>query len=522
MKRILIVDDEMLVRIGFRSIVNWEDYGFTVVGDACNGFEALEKIRALKPDLIFTDIKMDQMNGLELMKACKSEYPHIKFIVLSGYNDFENVRQSMRLGALDYVFKLDVKPNQIIKLLSEIELEDPETNSNETSNKYAMRTSIIRRIISGELESEEAEKQFLQLYPNVNLKKFFRLITVSIDDYQLRHAQQRLSQSSILAIENILEEVFEQNVIICPLQADRTLLIWQNEDLEALAKLQMAYARAEEYIKRYLNESITSVMSDVQKSLSGLHTAYKQNEETLTYRYLLDPGRIHSYHNVKHEEWTESPVGMNMLEAALSTHNIDQISNVCSSTFSKITKRRGFPLQKLRVHLLDMLFAIKRVYPDIATWTDNDGHTLTELVQHSDRLITVRTGFEQALSVYSGVENKSQRPEIQQILKYIKEYPTEDIKVSRAAEITRLSESYFAHIFKREMGMSFVDWLNRYRIEQARKMLCYSDKRINEIAESVGIDNANYFSSLYKKITGRTPMQERRLAKQNCEEMAEN
>ena len=102
MKKVLIVDDELLVRMGFRSILDWESCGFTVVGDAENGEEALEKIRLLQPDLVFTDLKMDRMDGLELMSACMREYPAVKFIVLSSYNDFENVRQAMRCGALDY------------------------------------------------------------------------------------------------------------------------------------------------------------------------------------------------------------------------------------------------------------------------------------------------------------------------------------------------------------------------------------------------------------------------------------
>ena len=118
MKRVLIVDDELLVRMGFRSILDWESCGFTVVGDAENGEEALEKIRVLKPDLVFTDLKMDRMDGFELMNACMRDYPSVKFIVLSGYNDFENVRQAMRCGALDYVFKLDVTPEQLRKILS--------------------------------------------------------------------------------------------------------------------------------------------------------------------------------------------------------------------------------------------------------------------------------------------------------------------------------------------------------------------------------------------------------------------
>lgn len=125
MRKVLIVDDEVLIRMGFRSIIDWEACGYTVAGDAANGAEALEKIRLLRPQLVFTDLMMTPMDGFELMKRCGENFPEVRFIVLSSYNDFDKVRQAMRLGALDYVFKLDVKPDQLRKVLAEIKWDPP-------------------------------------------------------------------------------------------------------------------------------------------------------------------------------------------------------------------------------------------------------------------------------------------------------------------------------------------------------------------------------------------------------------
>jgi len=267
MKRVLIVDDELLVRMGFRSILDWESCGFTVVGEAADGEEALQKIGILKPDLVFTDLKMDRMDGFDLMRACAKEYPYVKFIVLSSYNDFENVRQAMRCGALDYVFKLDVKPDQMRRILSEIQWEESAAQTVSQSELRAMRASAARRAIVGEIAEKEIRKSFSSLYPALCWDAPFRLITVAIDNYELRegNAHQRLSQSVILEIENILEEVFADLAIICPLQA--------------------AYARAEEYVRRYLSNSITAVMSNEHDSLAALPQAHLENEETLSFRF---------------------------------------------------------------------------------------------------------------------------------------------------------------------------------------------------------------------------------------------
>ena len=521
MKRVLIVDDELLVRMGFRSILDWESCGFVVVGDAENGEEALEKIRVLQPDLVFTDLKMEHMDGFELMNACMRDYPSVKFIVLSSYNDFENVRQAMRCGALDYVFKLDVTPEQLRKTLSEIKWETPEPEPDGQSGRRAMRASAVRRAIVGEISPQEARESFARMIPDVRWEQPFRLITVAIDDYELRkgNAHQRLSQSTIVEIESICEEVFAEQAVVCPFQADRAMMIWQKENVEALGGLQTAYARAEEYVKRYLNHSVTAVISELHPNLKALPQAHLQNEETLSYRYLLDHGRIHGYHPVAQPESVMAPIDMSALDAALAARNAEQLMAVCEAAFSQMSKRRGYPLHKLRVNLLDMHFAIKRVYPAIATWTDENGYTLANLIQRSDRLSTVREGFTKAIAQCAGEkETRLLRPEIQMIIRYVHEHPTQELSVSGAAQLARLSESYFAHIFKREMGMSFVDWFNRERIERARKLLCQSDMRVNEIAASVGIDNANYFSILFKKLTGKTPMQVRDEAKKQNRE----
>lgn len=508
MKKVLIVDDELLVRMGFRSIIDWESIGFTVIGDAADGCEALEKIRLLHPDLVFTDLRMEHGDGFELMRACAREYPEIRFIVLSSYNDFENVRQAMRCGALDYVFKLDVTPDQLRKILSEIQWPKTEKENNTRSRHRAVCASIIRRAISGETAPEESRAQFEQIYPQIHWDEPFRLITVSIDDYELKKKKKYkdVSLNRIVEIENVLLEVVGEKVVVCPFREDRTLMIWQGNRDEELQQLQMAYVRGEAYVVRYLNESITAVMSNLQENMNFLTHAYAQNEETLMYRYQLERGRIYGYHTVKEEEVKNSPVNMDELERALSMRNAEKVMLICNTSFSQMMRRRGYPLEKLRVCLLDMLFAIKRIYPGVNDWMDADGHKLENLIQHSDRLGVVRDAFLEAVKICAE-ESPQYRPEIELIVGYVRENLNKEISVSQAAKMTRLSESYFAHVFKREMGMSFVDWVNRERIEQARKLLCQTDRRINEIAAEVGIDNANYFSVLFKKVTGQTPKQ---------------
>lgn len=115
--RVLIVDDEALVRVGLKSMINWESYGFELIGEASDGRIALEMAKNTPPDILITDLKMPVLDGLELIRRVKKDYPNCKVIVLSSYDDFSLVREAMKLGAADYLLKLEVEPAQLINTL---------------------------------------------------------------------------------------------------------------------------------------------------------------------------------------------------------------------------------------------------------------------------------------------------------------------------------------------------------------------------------------------------------------------
>ena len=110
MYKVLIVDDEILARAGIKALIDWEKYGFSVIGEASNGQIAFEKIKEMKPDIVITDIKMPVMNGIDLIRATKKISQEISFIVLSAYNDFEYVKEAMKEGAKDYILKIQMEP----------------------------------------------------------------------------------------------------------------------------------------------------------------------------------------------------------------------------------------------------------------------------------------------------------------------------------------------------------------------------------------------------------------------------
>ena len=119
----LIVEDDVFYRYEIRNFMDWEAYGFQVIGEAMNGKCALDCLKEEIPDLILTDISMPEMNGIELLKQVRECYPRIKCIVLSSYEYFNFVKDAMKLGASDYILKYDLKEQEIISILEKISSE---------------------------------------------------------------------------------------------------------------------------------------------------------------------------------------------------------------------------------------------------------------------------------------------------------------------------------------------------------------------------------------------------------------
>ena len=145
--KILVVDDEFIMRQGIKHMIDWEKEGFQVIGQASNGQEALEIIKENPPDIIISDIVMPQIDGIELTKFIQANYPQIQIIILSSFSDFEYVKSSFQYGAVDYILKPSLNPTELLKTLqkasSKIQnLTLPSKGTTNTSN-------ILNRLILG-------------------------------------------------------------------------------------------------------------------------------------------------------------------------------------------------------------------------------------------------------------------------------------------------------------------------------------------------------------------------------------
>src|SRR4051812_49147953 len=215
MYKVLLVDDERIITEGMSKVINWESIGTNLIGTARNGIEAYSIIEQQQPDIVISDIKMPGMNGLELVAKVHSVFPKIRFILLSGFSEFDFAKQAMQYGVKHYLLK-PCNENTIMDAVSEI-CEDLKQKQN--------REQFIQKM-KGTLESvlpyakEQLLKEFItNHYENKDLEHYQKLFNIDLNTPSVRLVLFQLEGNfefeHMFALKNITEHIFESYIVSC-------------------------------------------------------------------------------------------------------------------------------------------------------------------------------------------------------------------------------------------------------------------------------------------------------------------
>ena len=528
MRKIMVVDDEIFVRLGIKSILDWEKHGYSVVCEASDGLEAMERIEQYRPDIVLTDLMMDKMDGFELISRCKVKYPETKFVVLSSYNDFDNVRRAMKLGAEDYIFKLTVKPEEMLAVLDETsqKLSPPKEDAHDAllrKNIAAIKTRLIRVAVQQSyLSEQELAREFVSLKLDLDFTKPCTMLYLSVDDFFARQRSGAFPELSLLkfSMENVIQELISQSFRAETFGYDAG-------DMIALVNLRQGEGHGElrdpissviACIRRYLGVGVTAAMSRPFLGIGGIKNAFAESRELLAERFWSGGERFYWEKSPRAESAAQDGAqsrGYGELEVYLKNRKYPEVREYLSRTF-QLYEKTGKSAQQVRIELLEIYHRLRRFalssQMDFDALRDANGLTMYEAVTRYDLLSSISkslSGFLDQCEECRAGETGVFRREIAAVTQYVEENLDQELTVQAAAKIANMSESYFSHLFKSETGMSFVNYVNKVRIERAEELLRKTNKRISEVALAVGIDNPNYFSILFKKIMGRSPNESR-------------
>lgn len=483
MYTLLIVDDEEIEREGMAQFIPWDSYEIKVVSTARNGAEGLEKIAKFRPDLAIVDIKMPVMNGIEMIRQAKEQYPDMTFVVLSGYGDYEFTSQAMELGVRHYILK-PCDESKMIPVLNKAfaELEEAR-KKNARSEKletearllkpYA-REQLFRDLLLGKAQASSGARQLVD-----ELGGEQRMVLLL--DFRLKCGFDSLER---YVVGNMLGDLLPDGTLLMTTGVDRDVLVLA--DAMAESSVETAVQVLKKEFKRFETLPMLSSASRTG-TLAELSVLFRQAQELLQLNMdenepaLLRPSRNAALPETVNEIFD--------LEALRQTGSYEELLQELAFSFAKMEAKDYRPQQRQKLCELawKLLFEDKAAPEDsLPAWAD----ALTAAWNHPQPDARSREIF---LAIYENL------PEPEFSLQTI------------AQQRLFMSEDHLRRIFSQMTGNRFSAYLEHCRITQARRLLEFQPgMKISRLAELVGYPlDGQYFSKVFRKICGVTPTEYR-------------
>ncbi|MCQ6561350.1 response regulator [Paenibacillus mendelii] len=537
MYKVLIVDDENVIREGIRTSIDWNSLGCAVINEASHGAEAIEMIQKDCPDIVITDIRMPGIGGLELMEKVAASYPHTRVILLSGYSDFEYVRRAVQLGAFDYLLKPTSyrELHQILeKAILDFEAERErdlqiEVFRNELKqNLYFYRQAYLQKLILSPVAFERTElTETLHIYEMKD--QTFRLLLIKAEIIDTNRLSQKTKehQLSRLTTEHRLRLYFQEykGTIYVPLEHDNYAIIYNGHDIHEFDQFMQRCEMILEHVTRLQPRLSVSIgVSSIHSSYVELNKAYLEAYESLQHIFYLGTNSIIFYDDLP----TDVPNSPSLRLSSLHLSNYADISESMLRTL-KIGNQED---AKDQVNKLFQIFeSYKEKLPDAKNICIELIAQIVSLISTSRFIISDEYynifedminahSFEQLHELLQGYVSRvagdiykqtrtGHKKIVDQVLALISEHYRESISLLWISESVHLNSSYLSRLIKAECNQTFTDLLTRYRLEKAKQLLRDPHCKVYEVAELVGFTDPHYFATRFKKYAGLTPSEYR-------------
>jgi two-component system response regulator YesN len=528
MYKVIIVDDEAVVRIGLKNTINWNEHGFELIGDYANGREAWEAVEQLRPELVISDISMPFMDGLELAGLISVQFPYIKMIILTGYDEFDYAQQAIRLKVSDFVLK-PITAQEIRKLLDRVRTEmDEETkrredlgrlNSQLSQSLPLLKERFLERLVAVGLSKAEITERFAY-FGLPSIFPLYLVMVVDIDDYGDRelHSYEQDVEFLRFAAYDIFKETLEQEeVMLFRTREERMVAIIPGPDNESLL-YERVFSLSEQvryHIEKYLKFTVTIGIGRSSTNVEQLPLAYKSALSVLDYRFLLGKNRVLSILDMEGKPSTPLPPNQDWdrkLSSAVKTGSIQDayklIENgiaelksslapieACFLQMQKVVLSLMNSIQELVVHDQDVSLEKQMKLMDVYRFK-----TLDEVE------IWLKEIVRSIISTISESRSHFMNMQIHRAVDFIDtNYANDKMSLQDLCRHVLMSTSYFSLVFKQHTGETFIEYLTGVRIGKAKELLHNTTLKFYEIAEQVGYKDPNYFSILFKKHAGTSP-----------------
>jgi len=485
MYKVLIVDDELIERKGLTKILKKEFQDELIIRSAENGKKAIEMTQTFNPNIVFMDIKMPGMTGIEAMKKIKKFNPEINVVIISAFDSFKYAQEALNNNAYEYLLK-PVKREDIITCLKRLIIEE---------NQKLEEREYKREILSIKDQSLEfINENIIDYIMASDLEK----IKIIIEN---KFNVMPLDIGVSIVIENkkddeILNEIYE----FCKSKYDfflfrelpNTIIIFIDDTIEKTEKL---FRELFLNIKKNYSKDLKMALTDY-KRLDQIHEAYKKN---LSKIYSIDIEEQKYIYPIDLENQLINKINLSLLNESIEV--LDKIYIWLDENF-KIDENKLRYLIELEVFINRVFFKKtedNNILKPIKITTDNSvEHVKLFKIELKNKLINTIKNI--IMNSNSNLEELINEAKV-----YINNNYMDDITLESVANEMCISSYYFSKLFKKEANINFIDYLTDIRIKNAKYKIRNTNKSIKQISKEVGYNDPNYFSRVFKKQTGYSP-----------------
>ena len=509
--KIMIVDDEMLVRQGIKHLLDWEQEGYRIVGEASNGLEALNLMDEVSPHVILTDIVMPVMGGEKLVKVVKEKYPHIEIIVLSSFSEFDYVRSTFQSGVADYILKPKLEADYLMSILNKV-----------TAKMVAMKPVADPRADQGEAQILQAIEKLMTGYESsldpllVHSRfPFGQYLFFGADLKHMKESGDRWSFGNEL--ESELRKIAMADMVFMRLKfVNDTALFLLNVNPERRNELVIELRQLIPKLAHDTSETHL-VISQCFTDFNSLGQVYHGNYlKLMRYGFFLKDRTLIEYEHLP--GLPDSPLEYDMGEL------LEQLKRKqYRKAFTGFLEYACLRSMDYRTDIFEFKSSLGNFIFNVATTLGKmkvetgslenakyDYFRKIDEARYAGEAIAVVEAFIREAQRAIGETNTSVNPNMDRLLEYIQDHYADPITLTGVARQFHFNASYLSSYFASYNGEGFSEYLNKIRLEKAMELLLTTELTISEISASVGYSDQSYFTKVFKKQTGISPSQFRR------------
>ena len=457
MRKVLIVDDEAMIREGLRYVIDWQSYGFEIVDTAENGEVGLEKIAHYQPDVVIADIKMPGKNGLEMINAAIEQGLTFYAVILSGYSDFDYARQAIQLGAVNYLLK-PVNEDELIKILKLITQKETEKFEHNQANIWHAKlfgsdmTGVDRfRYVKLLRLPQEQETEKLV---NALLREVSEAVVLTYRQYHyvVILSDEQVSEETIGQL--CQHEMPQEEMLVSRWYAAGENLKPMVEELQSLSEL--IFLLPQQLLSQVMIENLRSHYPAIQQARERLLKAVFSRQGL---KLALKEYWQNFYHNLSSEE-------------AIKWRVNGDLEWIHQQITGKVPVEIAWSSEQLHeeIYLAESLSQLKDM---LATKVDKLSILIASSLNHLDI--------------------------VSELIKYTKENYQEELTLKKVGELFNYNSAYLGKKFRKETGENYLSFLDQVRMEKASDILQHSNFMVYEVAEMVGYSNSDYFYKKFKQ-----------------------